>query len=504
MKATKKTLALILALVIAFSLCAPAFAAGADNHYRYAKYVALGDSIPAGYGPYNTEILGYQRVDVSYPAILADTLGSELEPLAYSAFRTQEMRYMLEDDYAGDEYMFKLNNLSDDPEYLAAMKRETQKQVAEADLITLQLGSNDIMTHALLEMKDLLPQSAQTEADEMIENSCCLAEAFSKIYELADTLGLVGDLVNAAVTGMYYGYTEYLKNIPLIVEDIYALNPDVTLVMVGMYNPVPHMKLTNVSVLEIGRVADVLSLLINTYLSKTCKYADDYIFVDIPNVETFPVPPFLTPEFMDDVITCVHPTIDSHKYIAQQILKALPAPVTVPYKDVASDAWYFDGVKYVSDNGLMSGLTEHCFCPNADMTRAQFAEVLYKLAGSPSVKGMSEPFLDVTLLSPYRSAIVWAYNNGITNGISSTRFAPYKTLTRAQAVTMLYRFAGQPAVSGELTFTDVDSISEPYVDAVLWATQNGIIIGYPDGSFAPDVQLDRAQLAVIVSRFCNI
>lgn len=526
MKHAKLIVSIFLVICLSFTLCLPAFAATEENHYDYKKYVALGDSIPAGYGPYNMDVLGYEKVDICYTTYLADKLGAELVPLAYSAFRTQELRYMLEENYGGDEFLFPMNHLGEKTELRDEIHAATRREVADADLVTVQIGSNDILTHAMLCLMDAMgldmpspkddggddasdvPQEVKEQMQAEIEaaqnGKCAFTEAISNIISLAETVGMLGNAVNAFVGGMYYGYTEFLKNMPIIVDDIRALNPDATIVIVGMYNPIPNLKLTDASILKIGQAAVILTGLINTYLSTTMRNADECIFADVMGTEVYDVPAFLSKDFTKQVITCVHPTPAGHEYICEKILAALPDPTYLPFRDVESDAWCFSGIKYCCDKGLMSGITPHYFSPKTAVNRAELVGILYKLAGSPDTKRMLEPFVDVTLVNPYRSAIKWAYNAGVTNGTSAHYFSPYAGLTRAQAVTMLYRYAGSPEVSGELSFTDAPYIGAPYVNAVLWATQNGIIVGYPDGSFGPDEPLNRAQLAVILERFCNM
>ena len=176
--------------------------------------------------------------------------------------------------------------------------------------------------------------------------------------------------------------------------------------------------------------------------------------------------------------------------------------VPFPFKDVPKGYWCRSEVEYVWKHGLMKGITEDTFAPTANMTRAMFATVLYRMKGCPSVEGLSEPFTDVGKDYWAYDAIVWAYNVGVTTGVTDTTFEPGKNITRAQLVTMLYRYENSPAISGALTFVDSADIAVPYRAAVLWATRNGVVNGYIDGTFRPNNPASRGHMAAIFARYC--
>ncbi len=176
----------------------------------------------------------------------------------------------------------------------------------------------------------------------------------------------------------------------------------------------------------------------------------------------------------------------------------------LPFKDVSGSQWFYKNVVYAYNHGLMNGMTADTFAPDATMTREMFATVIYRMADTPSVEGMTMPFTDVPTTSYAYNAILWAYNNGVVKGTSDTTFAPGDSITRAQTVTMLYRYAKSPAVTGTLSFTDAASIASWAYDAVLWASQNKIVNGYPTGGFGPDDTTTRGQMAKILQGFCEL
>ena len=115
-------------------------------------------------------------------------------------------------------------------------------------------------------------------------------------------------------------------------------------------------------------------------------------------------------------------------------------PVAEPFIDVAEGDWFYDAVVYAYQNELMDGVGGNRFAPNSETTRAQLVTILYRLEGEPAVSG-DLPFTDVEAGIWYTDAILWAAQNNIVNGVSDTEFAPGDDLTRQQLVTILYRYA---------------------------------------------------------------
>ena len=112
----------------------------------------------------------------------------------------------------------------------------------------------------------------------------------------------------------------------------------------------------------------------------------------------------------------------------------------LPFSDVTESDWFYDAVTYAYENGLMDGVGMGLFAPNSETTRAQLVTILYRLAGQPAVSG-NLPFTDVESGTWYTDAILWAAQNNIVNGVSDTEFAPGDEITRQQLVTILYRYA---------------------------------------------------------------
>ncbi len=166
-----------------------------------------------------------------------------------------------------------------------------------------------------------------------------------------------------------------------------------------------------------------------------------------------------------------------------------------------ASASYYGPVYWAYDNGITTGTTATTFSPSKTCTRGQFVTFLWRLAGQPIVSA-DNPFTDVTDTSAsYYYAVLWAVKNGVTKGTSETTFSPSQTITRAQAVTMLYRYAGEPAVSASSSFTDVTNTSASYYYAVQWAVQNGITNGTSKTTFSPSSPCTRGQMVTFLYRF---
>ena len=171
-----------------------------------------------------------------------------------------------------------------------------------------------------------------------------------------------------------------------------------------------------------------------------------------------------------------------------------------PFADVATDAYYYDAVKWAVEKGVTNGVIETLFGPDQACTRAQIVTFLWRAAGSPEPKSGSS-FADVAADAYYAKAVAWAVENGITKGTSETTFSPDETCTRAQGVTFLYRALGKLAAA-QAGFTDVAADSY-YADAVNWAAENGVTKGISETLFGPDGSCTRAQIVTFLYRACQ-
>ena len=511
----------ILAMLLAVAMFAGllAFNAGAadvSNVKQYEHYVCIGDSIAAGYGPYARSVRGFETVPVAYHGLVAQATGADFQSLAHVGMRTVEARWLLDDAYSASQeatdlramyfngmsdYLFWMasRKSADDPgderyqisepirnelkEYYGdfGLKNFYRDNIAKSDLMTIGLGLNDVFLYAM--------KMTAAELDDPGMNLFLEVEEYLRY--------------------MTIGYNAFLQNWAPLINAIKNINPDITIVVVGMYNPFKEVKLTDSSWAKVGQAADLIVAGMNKYLSEQAS-ALGYKYADVMDTEICDTVPFTDETFFDKIVADCHPTLAGHLYMMEQILAQLPERSPddpepgkrMPFKDVKRSNWFYNDVYYCWENGIMNGMTADTFQPEGTTTRAQFATVLYRMAQSPDVTGMTCPFTDLKKGSWYEDAVIWAYNAGVVTGTTPTTFSPNASVTREQLVTMLYRYSGAAAPTGNLNqFTDANRVSAYAVPAVIWAVQNGIVNGMGDGTFNPKGQATRAQLAKILHMY---
>ena len=164
--------------------------------------------------------------------------------------------------------------------------------------------------------------------------------------------------------------------------------------------------------------------------------------------------------------------------------------------------FYYNAVLWAVENGITTGKTSTTFAPGVGCTRSQIVTFLWRANGSPEPVTQKNPFTDVSEGAHYYKAVLWAVENGITTGKTSTTFAPNAGCTRAQVVTFLWRESGKPKATIENPFSDVPEGSF-YREAVLWAVENKITLGKTSTSFEPDSACTRGQVVTFLYRSAN-
>lgn len=180
--------------------------------------------------------------------------------------------------------------------------------------------------------------------------------------------------------------------------------------------------------------------------------------------------------------------------------KTVYAKWELDFTDVDTGAYYHDAVIWAIDKGITEGTSTTTFSPNDSCTRAEMVTFLWRAAGSPAAVNETNPFRDVNEDAYYYEAVLWAVERGITEGTSTDTFSPDDTCTRGQMAAFLYRYADSPVVSDDNTFEDVDAAAY-YYDAVLWASQEGITNGTSATAFAPNDICTRAQIVTFLYRY---
>ena len=179
---------------------------------------------------------------------------------------------------------------------------------------------------------------------------------------------------------------------------------------------------------------------------------------------------------------------------------------TVVFSDIKESDWFYDDVKYVQENNLMTGTSETEFSPSGATTRGMIVTILWRVEGEPVVEG--KDFEDVASDAWYSKAVAWASSNQIVSGYSDTAFGPNDTATREQLATIMYRYATYKkcdiSKKAKLDkYEDKEQISYYAVESIEWANANGIISGTSETTISPKDNVLRSQVAAILRRFCE-
>ncbi len=195
---------------------------------------------------------------------------------------------------------------------------------------------------------------------------------------------------------------------------------------------------------------------------------------------------------------CVFFSIDKNDTFA--MLTPGEAPTVGGFKDVHESDFFADAVKWAVENDVTAGTDKTHFSPNQSCTRGQAVTFLWRAAGEPEPQNADTDFTDIKAGSYYEKAVCWAVEQGITNGTSEEKFSPNTACTRAQIVTFLHRAAGEPEPAGTNTgFADV-SAGLYYEKAVCWAVEKAITNGTSTDKFSPDARCTRAQIVTMLYR----
>ena len=417
----KKSLSVLLALMM-LSGSFMCFAAAELNleaveahKGQYKNYVLLGDSVASGYrdemsdnDAHNNDLYmdsTYCRYKGSYADVLANAIieDKSMTALAGPGFRTIEMRYMLEDDYAAnctDEYLFWPSHLYVYDDQICECHGEAKlpgsehfrdlfkSSIAEADLITLGIGGNDWGAYLGWVINQILTKEnygsyyTNQVAEILKEHEVIDLETIAKLLEVAQLAGALPELLQSLPETLNYGLQNFYTNWDYMIQDIYDLNPDVTLMVVGMSDnslkgknydyegvagtPVVGDEIPAELQPALGAIVDFIMTVGNTPMIEGAKKFG-YTYVDT------------------DGTTYVesHPDADGHVFIANKIIEALPSKDFYnKYTDVTPGHKYYNAVEYVVANGIMAGATETTFAPDEYLTDGQLSAAMSAINGT--------------------------------------------------------------------------------------------------------------------------
>jgi len=322
--------------VMCFGLCTAAYANG-QGIKQYDKYVSLGDSISCGFTPeyVGDPDLWFTGSSQAYCWKVEKAVGaSDTYFGGFSGARSEELYLALGGKLTLDVYNSEGGYYADFFSKMMQRTDELQQAVADTDLITMCIGANDICLYPIT-------SAGLTAAD--------FAEGSDKV-ELAAKIAKVVEYI-------YKGYNNLMDTYPKLLDRIYALNPDVDLVVTSIYNPFWSAPLTDETVLPIGTAVTVVTDLVNSKLSEMAALRGAR-FVDISSVEswynTLQREPVSILSNAEDFLLNIHPTEAGYDYIARQLLNALSTEVKPISSDITVDLSGIDadGIYYVAVNGV--------------------------------------------------------------------------------------------------------------------------------------------------------
>ena len=436
MKTLKRTIAVLLTLILVSGSFVCFAADGEKQYHEYKKVMLLGDSEASGFTDYGDEMSEFTRVDDSYAAYVADEFGAEFIPMACPGFRTIELRCMLDDNYnpEDDPYLFTKVPRTSKEEILAKIP-EMRQGIAESDMIIIGIGGNDWGAYLGWTLEDVqfanrLPEEFRTQLREYLEKATFEDDIIGKIIELADYLNALDDIAAVLPEAAYYAFSNLNKNWEYIIEYIYENNPDVTIVAVGMF---PTYLKTEEGAPDVVTGPDPVSKIFeDAMISYGNKHMIDnqekygYVYVDTTGT----------------VVEICHPTKAGHRHIADRILEELP-DARFSYSDVSIRAPYYNAAEYLCINGLMTGIDETTFGADTTITKAELSEILNKISGSYEVSDSSSEVRNVELSiavfqASGKTGIVDMFKQLVAMIKLVLSGNAFKTVTRAEAALAVY------------------------------------------------------------------
>lgn len=409
----KRIIKSVTAFLLVFALLSgtmAAFAADSEKQYEdYKSYVLLGDSIASGWSDIEDRETRFVRVEGSYGAYLADDLGVEYHPMACIGFRTTELRYIFEEDYEADRFLYYSIDKEDmDNIYAPAMIKE----VTEADLITLNVGGNDwgsfLGWHVFEEMDKFEDTNIEflNQARAYLEQAGLGLDTIDTVIEIASLTGSLPRLLEVLPKALEEGLKNYFENWNHVIEDIYALNPDVTLVVIGMFDTSLQSEATAGGGLEAALAAINLGQSISDIANIPMKEGAEkygYILIEPKDIEC----------------EKQHPSARGHRQIADLILEALP-DASFPYTDLDKKSSNYRAIEALCKKGIMEGVSETEFAPEANLTKAQLSFALGKIAGVENIAGTDG---DVKRMDMVKAIWDTAFAESFTKGLKTIGFA---------------------------------------------------------------------------------
>ena len=575
----KKLLSLVLCVALAVALMIPMSFVSAEESNMHG-ITTMGDSVSTGYGliqdtdwgngqltptadgklEYVKRPLGmHVMVPNSYSGIVAQKLGinfSNKDSWYYNhcraGFRTIEEIRMLDPEYdasmmgdiMSDQFILGQTGHSEmTPEELAAFRAEGQQDIKNSKLVIIGLGMSDLGVPLTLAFNLLFEEIAQAgganpkeietvtnATTEVMNNGGSAEQVLLTGLGVAESIGYLPQAIISFIRAELQSEVGFANNYKQLVKTIFDLNPNCTVVALSMINTFKDLTLTGISPVKAGKIADIGVGIFNSVIKSASPGSQyDYRYCDI--VDT-PLKGYSTPSLAISAVTLqlintyneyfenLHPLEEGHAWIADRIMETLGSdfslglsdgvtPVNPPaanerFADVHHGDWFYEAVEYCASRGFMAGTDNGIFSPNVALSRAMVAQILYamenKPAGAPGGK-----FSDVPDSAWFAAAVNWCAQAGVVAGMDDGTFAPDANVTREQLATMLCsytRFKGKDATAtGNIDqFSDVGRVSSWAVDNVKWAVGHGIMAGKDGNVIDPTGNATRAEMAQMIYR----
>ena len=579
MRKMKKLLSLVLCVALAVALMIPMSFVSAEESNMHG-ITTMGDSVSTGYGliqdtdwgngqltptadgklEYVKRPLGmHVMVPNSYSGIVAQKLGinfSNKDSWYYNhcraGFRTIEEIRMLDPEYdasmmgdiMSDQFILGQTGHSEmTPEELAAFRAEGQQDIKNSKLVIIGLGMSDLGVPLTLAFNLLFEEIAQAgganpkeietvtnATTEVMNNGGSAEQVLLTGLGVAESIGYLPQAIISFIRAELQSEVGFANNYKQLVKTIFDLNPNCTVVALSMINTFKDLTLTGISPVKAGKIADIGVGIFNSVIKSASPGSQyDYRYCDI--VDT-PLKGYSTPSLAISAVTLqlintyneyfdnLHPLEEGHAWIADRIMETLGSdfslglsdgvtPVNPPaanerFADVHHGDWFYEAVEYCASRGFMAGTDNGIFSPNVALSRAMVAQILYAMENKPG-GAPGGKFSDVKDSDWFAAAGNWCAQAGVVAGMDDGTFAPNANVTREQLATMLCsytRFKGKDATAtGNIDqFSDVGRVSSWAADNVKWAVGHGIMAGKDGNVIDPTGNATRAEMAQMIYR----
>ena len=579
----KKILSLVLCVVLIVALMVPMSFASAVDASQMHGITTMGDSVATGYGLVQTGdtswangMLSYNAdgqleyvkqpigmhvvVPNSYSGVVASRLGitnTQNNEWYFNhtraGFRTIEEIRMLDPEYdasmmgdiMSDQFILSQTGHSEmTPEQLAEFRAVARSNVENSKLVIINLGMQDfghLITTSFNLLYEEIAQAGGANPKEVEAVTNAVTEVMDKggnveqavVYSLgvAESIGYLPMAIASWTQTIVQSSLGFASNYKKLVQTIFEINPDCTVVGLSMINMFKNLSLTGIVPVKAGKIVDIYMDLASLAIKNASPGSQyDYRYCDIVDCPLKEYSSgsvlsatltFQLPSLLGELFDNLHPVEEGHTWIADRIMETLgdgfslgldgsvPSTPDTPsqstrFGDVHQGDWFYEAVEYCASHGYMAGTDNGMFSPNMALSRAMVAQILYAMEGKPA-GAAGGIFGDVSDTAWYAAAVNWAAEKGIVAGFDDGTFGPDQNVTREQLAAMLCsytRYKGKDAsANGNIDqFSDVGMVSDWAVDSVKWAVGHGIMAGKDGNVIDAKGNATRAEMAQMIYR----